>query len=259
MRQAAVHLQRSQPSLKAHSAIALFGVIYFSLGVSSGSSPVSVRVLYPDRTPASHADVTITSACDTAAAIGETRTTDEHATLQLAPIDPNCNKVVVSASKKAEYWLSTCDDRVFPSSCDFGVVGRNGTISIVDFGTPHPNLTDISLGRRGGRVLVRVKDSASGRFLRSYVKIEQPLTGWTVFGYSGLRTSVFQLLVAEGTYIASTDEFEHESTGYHVDAPLNKRFVITAARTREVVLYVDTRTPYRRLSGGFVVPDGVND
>jgi hypothetical protein len=213
-------------------------------------------VFYPDGTPVSEAKVTIKSACGSRH-ISVTKTSDSQGFFDISKVDPNCPKVVIFASKEGDYWLETCDDSVLHGRCSFlGALEKNGIVPIVNFDEISKEPIHVYLGEQGGRIRVKVLDLATGKYLRAYVQIEYPPTGFTVFGYSDPYASAFEHLLPSGSYIATAHQFQYKGVGYRIPKSKKLTFIVKQHQDKEVILHVDTRKTYPELSHEFVIPNG---
>jgi hypothetical protein len=132
--------------------------------------PLRGRVLYPDGSPASGANVRAETICrDSSVHFVADAVTDLDGGFVVASFDPFCGEVRFTAEYRSAFWLRT-GEQVF-------YAGQNGTTPEIDLksGMP-PEPVTIRLEARGGAVELRVWDEATRRFIQAGLIIGRSLT-----------------------------------------------------------------------------------
>jgi len=81
-------------------------------------------------------------------------------------LSSHCDHILLTAEKPEDFWLRTGRELFYESD--------NGTTPEVDVPkTGKPITTEITLGRQGGFVSIRVRDVTSDRFIWAELRIER--------------------------------------------------------------------------------------
>jgi len=180
--------------------LALF---FFPLKPQSRDDPkISGQIVLADGTPVAGATVETTQDCYQGGDGIETRKTISAAdgTFSFPAYDTRCSRYRLLASKEGDFWLPTDDFFQFGSTRTEHIV--------VDTSSVPPSRPVIVLKARGGKVAIRVRDVATGRFVFADLVYEKPEDKF--FGMSiptGLDGSAKVYLLPPGKYTVKVFSF----------------------------------------------------
>jgi hypothetical protein len=195
---------------------------FFAAKPQSGNDrKINGQVVVADGTPVGGATVETTQDCFQGGDAIETRKTVSAAdgTFSLPPYDTRCSRYRLLASKEGDFWLPT-DDLM---NSQFGPMPTQRII--VDISSVPPSRPVIVLNARGGKVAIRVRDAATGRFVFADLVYEKPDQD-KVLGASmptGLDGSATVHLLPPGEYTVKVFSFScgdsHQEWHVTADGP----------------------------------------
>jgi hypothetical protein len=193
-------------------------------------------VFLPDGTPAVAANVLVESACDR---LLKLVVTDEAGFFALSSFSPDCPDYKFNASLRRDMWL--------PTGRDVFYVRPNGTSPTIHLEPgvlPDPVI--IRLEDRGGEAELRVRDEATGSYLKAGITLmrrgdERKVTGLCSFVIQPGEQGTVVLLPA-GRYRVEVDRYQCGDGDISLARSPRTDFVVTAGEHHEVVVQLDTRT-----------------
>jgi hypothetical protein len=209
---------------------------------SLGDRKINGQVIVADGTPVAGATVETTQDCFQGGDLIETRKTVSAAdgTFSLPAYDNRCSRYRLLASKDGDFWLPT-DDWL---NSQFGPTPAQRIV--VDISSVPPSRPVIVLNARGGKVAVRVRDVATGRFVFADLVYEKPDQD-KVLGASmptGLDGSATVHLLTPGEYTVKVFTFtcgdSHEEWYGTADGPKISVLVRPGIELNEVI-EIDSR------------------
>jgi len=203
-------------------------VTFLSLGAfflaanpqSRDDRKINGQVVLADGTPVAGATVETTQDCVRGGDLIETRKTVSagDGTFSLPAYDTRCSRYRLLANKEGDFWLPT-DDFI---GSQFGSTPSEGIV--VDISSVPPSRPVIVLTARGGKVAIRVRDIATGRFVFADLVYEKPED--KLFGASmptGLDGSATVHLLPPGKYTVKVFSFScgdsHQEWHVTADGP----------------------------------------
>lgn len=224
--------------------------------VNSARGVVSGVVKYPDGGLVAGAKVTAVTVCEGELIhrVQEVTTSDDGIFHIGRFLGSECMRLRLSAQK--DFWLPTGQNIIY---------GRQiGTTPIVELSqTDSPPQTEIQLGEQGGRIHIRVWDTATQRFI--YVRLDVrrlPVPGAKFESMSiatGRDGSAHTLLLPSGTYEFSVRAFACRDQDYIAADLVRDTVKIEAAQTTTKDMSIDVRRikaikSYNNPSGSLCVP-----
>lgn len=203
---------------------------------------INGQVVVADGTPVAGATVQATQDCFHGGDAIETRKTISAAdgTFSLPAYDTRCSRYRLLASKEGDFWLPT-DDLM---DSQFGPTPTQRIV--VDISSVPPSGPVIVLKERGGKVAIRVRDVATGRFVFADLVYEKPDQD-KVLGASmptGLDGSATVHLLPPGEYTVKVYSFScgdsHEEWHVTADSPKISLLVRAGIELNEVI-EIDSR------------------
>jgi len=199
---------------------------------------INGQIVLADGTPVAGATVETTQDCYQGGDAIETRKTVSAAdgTFSLPAYDTRCSRYRLLASKEGDFWLPTGDSQ-------FGSTPTERIV--VDISSVPPSRPVIVLNARGGKVAIRVRDVATGRFVFADLVYEKPEDKF--FGASiptGLDGSATVPLLPPGEYTVKVFSFtcgdSHQEWHVTADGPQISVRVRPGIQLNEVI-EIDSR------------------
>jgi hypothetical protein len=234
-----------------HFFSALSLVAFLALGLflspaknqARGEPKITGTILLVDGTAVAGATVETAQDCDHGGDAIETRKSVSAAdgTFSLPAYDPRCSRYRLIASKETDFWLPSED----LLNSEFGP-WTNERIVVDVASVPPPRPVRIVLNSRGGKVAIRVRDLATGRFVFADLWYEKPdqsnLVGADV--PTGLDGSATVYLLTPGKYTVRVASFtcgnSHDESHITADGPTISVLVRPAIESNEVI-EIDSR------------------
>jgi hypothetical protein len=226
--------------------VALLGLASFCFAANPQSlddRKINGQVIVADGTPVAGATVQATQDCFHGGDAIETRKTISAAdgTFSLPAYDTRCSHYRLLASKEEDFWLPT-DDLM---NSQFGPTPSQRIVVDISSVTPSRPVI-VVLNARGGKVAIRVRDVATGRFVFADLVYEKPDQD-KVLGASmptGLDGSATVHLLPPGEYTVEVFSFScgdsHQE--WHVTADGPKIFVLVRSGIElNQVIEIDSR------------------
>jgi hypothetical protein len=206
-------------------------------GPSGGISGV---VRYPDGTPSSGATAYAVSECKgkEIRLVHQVRTSTDGSFFIPPFVEADCNLVRLSADKKDDLWMKTGRD-IFDEK-------DNGTTPIVEVPrSGSPTTAEITLGRRGALVSLRVRDTATNRFIWTLLHVERMPASGLALGSEDVGTgrdgSADTLLLPAGQYQISVDMYECNEAKYIAVSAPRETLTVEAGQRIAKDISVDVR------------------
>jgi hypothetical protein len=197
-------------------------------------------VRYPDGTPSAGASVLAVTDCrDMGFNLVQESKTSADGSFYVPPFKTvSCSRVRLTADKKDELWLPTGRDVFYD--------GENGTAPVMDasrIGPPTP--TDIRLGLQGASVALKVRDTATGHFIRAELSIEKIHASGSNLGSMLIATgrdgSPDTLLLPAGNYLVSVTQYSCGNVDYFTVSGPQKTLQLSVGQRTETEITVDVR------------------
>jgi hypothetical protein len=215
---------------------------------------VSGVVTYPNGDHVAGAKVTAVTACE-----GEPChrvqevTTSEDGIFHIGPfLDSACMRLRLSAQK--DFWLPTGQDVFYDKQ-----IGTTPNVELSETDLR----TEIQLGEQGGRVHIRVWDTATQRFIYAQLGVRRLPVAGAKFGSMEIATgrdgSADTLLLPSGTYEFSVKAFACGDQDYFAAAPVRDMVKVEAAQTITKDMWIDVQRikpvkSYSNPNGSHCVP-----
>ena len=208
---------------------------------------VSGAVRYPDGSPSFGATVTASTNCPATATADPPGTavhltevkrvkTGSDGSFYVPPFfSSHCNRILLRAEKPDDFWPRTGREIFYESD--------NGTTPEVD--APRrgkPIKTEIRLGRQGGFVSVRVRDTSSDRFIWAELRIERvPRAPEADFNSMNIATNSPAVLLPAAQYNVFLWSYSCRGKNYFTEAVPLESLTVEAAEKVTKDFSVDVR------------------
>jgi hypothetical protein len=249
----------SAPPFVAFLALALF---FSPAKIQARGQPrITGKTVLADGTTVVGATVETTQDCDHGGDAIETHKTVSapDGTFSLSAYDPNCSRYRLIASKETDFWLPSDD----LTNSKFGLtINERIVVDVSSASTSKPIV--IVLKSRGGKVAIRVRDLATGRFVFADLWYQKPdqnnLVGALI--PTALDGSADTHLLTPGEYTVQVGSFtcgnSHSEAYLTADGPKISLIVRPAVKVNKII-EIDSRTvQVLKHDGGKFGPDSIS-